>query len=119
MTSLPASVPTAHQVAGATVFLMNLTEPSSMAALTPPEWRLDAVDAFQLSQVFVDAQLQVLGVMTWLYMLLQGAPFVQKHPLASPLARVAAALYGVDLHFALSPAGVPAGALPAFRFTDK
>ena len=43
MTSPPLRVPMAHQVARATVFLMNLTEPSPKPMLSPPGCRLCAV----------------------------------------------------------------------------
>ena len=39
MTSPPLGVASAAQVPGLTVFLMNLTDPSANAVLTPPGWR--------------------------------------------------------------------------------
>jgi len=43
MTSLPARVPSAYQVAGLIESLMNLTEPSAAQTFTPPGWSLRGV----------------------------------------------------------------------------
>src|SRR4051794_17880803 len=45
MTSPPARLPKAHQVAWPIVSLTNFTEPSPMATLTPPGWLLVALIA--------------------------------------------------------------------------
>ncbi len=43
MVSPPSRLPKAHQVSIAMLFETNRTAPSTDAALTPPEWRLEAV----------------------------------------------------------------------------
>src|SRR3954447_14254662 len=40
MISLPAFVPSAHQVSWLIDSLMNLTEPSAISTFTPPAWKL-------------------------------------------------------------------------------
>src|SRR5215213_10252226 len=101
MTSPPALLASAHQVAAFTEFLMNFTDPSRKAALTPPEWYelvLTMVYVLLASRSLKKHAL-VFGGMTWLY----PPPFAQFwFSQSAPFCRWAEAVSGVPCE--ISPA---------------